>query len=326
MCGSMETVLVYMWSIMLMSPVLLLVYYRRRKSLTNRRLPPGPPGWPLFGNMFDLGDMPHRTLAGLKEKYGPVVWLKLGSVNSMVVLSAKAASELFKNHDLSFVDRSITDTMKSHEYHKASLALAPYGPYWRVLRRICTVEMLVNKRLNESSPVRQKCVHQLVHWVEKEARESRAVHLAMFVFLTSFNMLGNLMLSRDLVDPESKSGSEFFTAMMGLMEWGGHANISDVFPLLKRFDLQGLRKNMDRDIGKALEIASVFFKERDEQKKQQQQNGEGIRTNDFLDVLLEFEGSGKDEPPKLLEKEINIFVLVRHATQIYSTSILSLTT
>lgn len=293
------------WFIVILSPVLAILYYKRKSA--SARLPPGPPGWPLFGNMFDLGKMPHRTLAGLGKEYGPVVWLKFGTINSMVVLTAAAATELFKNHDHTFAERTVTHTMKSHDYDKGSLALAPYGSYWRVLRRICTVEMLVSKKLNETVPLRQRCVGNLIDWIEKEA--GKEVEVAKFVFLGSFNMLGNLMLSRDLVDPQSKAGSEFFDAMMGLMEWSGHANISDVFPCLKWLDLQGLRRNMDRDIGKALAIAAQFFKERAQEKEQQ--TG-GDRKADFLDVLLEFRGKGKEEPERLQEKEINIFILVRN--------------
>lgn len=295
----------YLWFIVILLPALALHYYRRKSGAA--RLPPGPRGWPLFGNMFDLGKMPHRTLAGLAKQYGPVVWLRFGTVNSMVILNAAAATELFKNHDHTFAERTITHTMKSHDYHKGSLALAPYGSYWRVLRRVCTVEMLVSKRLNETEPIRQRCIGNLMNWIGNEAW--REIEVAKFVFLGSFNMLGNLMLSRDLVDPQSKAGSEFFDAMMGLMEWSGHANISDVFPCLRRFDLQGLRRNMDRDIGKALAIAAEFFKERAQEKEQQ--TG-GNRTTDFLDVLIEFRGKGKDEPPRLQERDINIFILVRN--------------
>ncbi|KAA8518636.1 hypothetical protein F0562_016110 [Nyssa sinensis] len=292
-------------SIIILIPALLL--HRRWQKSRSYRLPPGPAGWPVFGNMLDLGTMPHKTLAGLKQYYGPVVWLKLGSLNTMVILTAKAATELFKNHDLSFAERTVTYLMQSHDYNKGSLALAPYGTYWRVLRRICTVEMLVNKRINETVSIRRKCVDDMLLWIQKEANsgaKERAIHLARFVFLASFNMLGNLMLSRDLVDPDSKEGSEFFSAMMGLMEWTGHPNIADLFPWLRRLDFQGLRKKMDRDLGKALMIASGFVKER---IKERQEGGE--RKKDFLDVLLEFEGNGKDEPSKLSEQDINIFIL-----------------
>ncbi|XP_061340228.1 cytochrome P450 76A1-like [Gastrolobium bilobum] len=288
-------------------PLLLFIYsYRRRKiSASNRRLPPGPPGWPIFGNMFQLGEMPHRTLTNLREKYGPVVWLQIGAINTMVILSTKAATVFFKNHDHNFADRTITQTMRVHNYDKSSLALAPYGTYWRIMRRLVTVDMLVTKRINDTASVRRRCVDDMLSWVAKEAREledGRGVHVARFVFLMTFNLLGNLMLSRDLFDPESKDGSEFFTAMMGLMEWGGHPNVTDLFPWLRWLDPQGLKKKMDRDMGIALGIASRFVKERLEEQRDN-------NSRDFLDVLLEFQNSESQEAHNISNKDLNIFIL-----------------
>ncbi|XP_060206643.1 cytochrome P450 76A2-like [Lycium barbarum] len=130
------------------------------------------------------------------------------------------------------------------------------------------------------------------------------IEVTRFVFLSTFNMLGNLMLSRDLVHPGSKEASEFFNAMMRIMEWSGYPNIPDIFPCFRRFDLHGLKKKMHRDMGKALEIASTFVKER---MKKHEDGGE--KKEDFFNVLLEFEGTGKDEPAKLSENQINIFIL-----------------
>ncbi|KAI3706675.1 hypothetical protein L6452_24577 [Arctium lappa] len=302
------------WTLALISStaVFLLILLRRKWAATGgNRQPPAPPGWPLFGNLFNLGAMPHRTVASLATDYGPVVRLKLGSVNTVAILSAKAATELFKNHDLAFVERTITETSRSHDYDRSSLALAPYGMYWRVLRKICTVEMLVAKRINKSTAVRRRCVDNMLSWIEKEAgvvKIGSGVHVAKFVFLTTFNLLGNLMLSRDLADPDSKLASEFFTAMLGMMEWGGHPNISDLYPWLKRFDLLGLRGKMDRDMGNALEIATGWVQERVvERRKEAAHDGE--RRKDFLDVLLDYEGTGKDEPEKMSERDITIFIL-----------------
>ncbi|XP_057504579.1 cytochrome P450 76A2-like [Actinidia eriantha] len=299
------------WFLTILSSTILLLF-RHRKTSGPTRLPPGPPGWPLVGHMFDLGPMPHHTLAGLTQKYGPVIWLRASSKKTMVVQTAKAAEELFRNHDLSFADRSINNLMTSHNYNKGSLALACYGPYWRVLRRICTVEMLVVKRVNETVPVRRKCIDDLLSWIESQVHwEAHGLHVAHFVFLASFNMLGNLMLSRDLVDPESKEGSELFEAIMGLMEWTGHPNIADLFPWLGWFDLQGLRRKMDRDMGNALRIASGYVRERvkERQARNNVDHGGGGKRQDFLDVLLDFEGNGKDEPEKIPDHNVNVFIL-----------------
>ncbi|KAK7396631.1 hypothetical protein VNO78_17769 [Psophocarpus tetragonolobus] len=282
-----------------------LYLHRRKTSSRNRRLPPGPPGWPIFGNMFQLGEMPHRTLTDLRDKYGPVVWLQIGSMNTMAILSADAATVFFKHHDNTFADRTITETMRVHNYDKSSLALAPYGPYWRLMRRLVTVDMLVAKRINDTASVRRKCVKDMLTWVANEAKKSehgRGVHVARFVFLMTFNLFGNLMLSRDLFDPDSEDGSEFFAAMIGLMEWTGHANLTDLFPWLRWLDPQGLRRKMDRDMGKALGIASRFVKDRLEQHSHN-------KSRDFLDVLLDFQTTHRQEALNISDKDLNIFIL-----------------
>ncbi|WRX23930.1 Cytochrome P450 - like 10, partial [Theobroma cacao] len=307
-CEVMDWPTSFLVCLVIFSSSVLFLFFRRRNSNPGK-LPPGPPGWPIIGNMFDLGTMPHRTLTCLRDKYGPVIWLRLGTVNTMALLSTKAATELFKNHDLSFAERNITEIMRAHDYHKSSLALAPYGSYWRVLRRLVTVDMLVNKRINETTCIRRKCVDDMLLWIEDEARKKQGdshrdgIHVARFVFLLTFNLLGNLMLSRDLFDPDSKEGSELFMVMLRLMEWSGQGNIADFFPWLQWLDPQGLKRKMEKDLGKAIEIASKFVKEKLQQKKV----GEDKR--DFLDLLIEFEGNGKDEPAKLSDHELNIFIL-----------------
>ncbi|KAL3716451.1 hypothetical protein ACJRO7_008106 [Eucalyptus globulus] len=222
------------------------------KRSRSHRLPPGPSRWPIFGNLFNLGKMPHRTLSGLREKYGPVIWLRLGSIDTKVILSSRVAAEFFKNHDLNFVERTITDLMQSQEYCKGSIALAPYGTYWRVSRRLLTADMLVAR----------KCVDDMLTWIGEAAstdkvRLREGFHLARFVILMAFNLLGNLILSRDLLDPDSKVGSDIIS-QHGLMEWSGHVTIADLFPWLRWLGPQGLRRKMDRDMGKAMRIASDF--------------------------------------------------------------------
>ncbi|XP_031102070.1 cytochrome P450 76A2-like [Ipomoea triloba] len=293
------------WSAIFLIPGLVFLF-ARKKSSCSYRLPPGPPGLPVFGNIFDLGALPHQTIAEMKNKYGSVIWLRIGSVSTMAILSAKAAAELFKNHDVSFADRKVIDAMKVQGYHKGSLAIAPYGSYWRLLRRIGTVELFVHKRITETVPVRRKCIDDMLLWIEKEAssvQKGTGVKVAHFVFLSAFNLLGNLFLSCDLVDPMSDKASKFFDALKGITQWLGTPNISDIFPGLRWLDLQGLRRKADRDVRTTLEIISTLAKERMNEDRQ-----ESGKRKDFLDVLLEFEGNGKDEPAKLSEHEINVFV------------------
>lgn len=114
------------------------------------------------------------------------------------------ATEFFKNHDVFFAERTISEALKSQGYHKSSMGVAPYGAYWRKLRRICTTEIFTTKRMSESAPIRQKCVNDLLMWIEKEANHegpegTGIIHITQLTFFTLFNIMGNLVLSRDLV-------------------------------------------------------------------------------------------------------------------------------
>lgn len=62
---------------------------------------------------------------------------------------------------------------------------------------------------------------------------------------------------------------------------------------------------MDRDKGKALEIASGFVKERIKEREKTRE-----RKKDILDIVLDFEGSRNDEAAIISKKDVNIFILV----------------
>ncbi|WOH13220.1 hypothetical protein DCAR_0832729 [Daucus carota subsp. sativus] len=307
----MEWMWNYVFGSILFSLMPLFWYFR---SCRRSKLPPGPRGWPVIGNIFDLGSLPHRSLASMKQEYGPVVWLSLGSVKTMVILSAGAAEELFKNHDLSFVDRFSNEAMRSHDLYKCSIALGAYSPYWRTLKRICTVELFSNKRINEAVLIRQKCVDEMLSWIEKhiEKGPSGEIEVIGFVFPAIFNLIGNLTLSRSLMHPYSVTASDFYTAFSGFSECLGRPNISDLFPWLQSLDLQGLRRRTDRDLGKAINIVSGYVHERLNQR--QGMEGKSTDQKDFLDVVLDFEGSGKDEPAKLSHHQITVFLLEMFVT------------
>lgn len=296
------------WSIIIFIFTSTLVLMHRRRKSGSNRLPPGPLGWPVVGHIFSLGKAPHKTITGLKQQYGPVIWLKLGSLDAMVISSAEVAANFFKNHEATFASRPANEAFRSCDFHKSAMVMRPYDGHLCLLRRICAVEMFANNKLNEEAAVRQKCVDDLLGWVEKE--EGCVVHVSHLVFMALYNMIGHLLLSRDLLDPQSKAGSEFLAAAMRVSESLGQPNISDAFPWLKGLDLQGVRKKTDRDMGKLMEVVSGLVKrrivEREEEKRRES------RREDFLDVLLSFEGSGKDEPTKLSEREITIYIMVNY--------------
>lgn len=72
--------------------VLLIVYLGRGK----KRLPPGPRGLPIIGNLLSIDPKtPHESLAKIAWEYGPVCGLHMGSVYTVLLSDPKLVRQLF---------------------------------------------------------------------------------------------------------------------------------------------------------------------------------------------------------------------------------------
>ncbi|CAM6087599.1 unnamed protein product [Calypogeia fissa] len=116
-----------------------------RTSASRRRygqLPPGPRGWPILGSLPSLGTLPHQSLYELSKEYGPLMFLSLGSVKTLVVTSHTYAKEILKTHDKMMASRTIPIVARQLFYNAIDILWMPYGQYWRYLRKVCTVGLL----------------------------------------------------------------------------------------------------------------------------------------------------------------------------------------
>lgn len=120
-------------------------------------LPPGPKPWPIIGNLPHLGTIPHHSLAAMAQTYGPLLHLRLGLVHVVVASSADVARQFLKTHDSKFSNRPPNSGAKHIAYNYQDLVFAPYGPRWRMLRRICSLHLFSTKALDDFRHVRQVC-------------------------------------------------------------------------------------------------------------------------------------------------------------------------
>ncbi|XP_074263216.1 geraniol 8-hydroxylase-like [Silene latifolia] len=233
------------------------------RNSTKFKLPPGPKAWPIIGNIHQLGDKPHRSVAELSKKYGPIMSLKLGTITTVVISSPELAKEMFLKHDLSFSSRTFPDAARVSNHYKHSMVWLPVGPKWRDLRKIAVVQVFTNHRLDSSQGLRQRKVAELVDHVRHCCETGKVVSVGKAAFSTTLNLLSNTFFSIDLGSHDSSSLQEFKDIVWASMELGAKPNVSDFFPLVRHFDLQGVFKKtsvyfekmigvFDRIIGKRL--------------------------------------------------------------------------
>uniref|UniRef100_A0A0E0EW46 Cytochrome P450 n=1 Tax=Oryza meridionalis TaxID=40149 RepID=A0A0E0EW46_9ORYZ len=250
-----------------------------------RRLPPGPRPLPLIGSLHLLGDQPHRSLAGLAKKYGPLMSLRLGAVTTVVVSSPDVVREFLQKHDAVFADRSIPDSIGDHT--KNSVMWLNPGPRWRALRRIMATELFSPHQLDALQQLRQEKVAELVGHVARLAREGAAVDVGRVAFATSLNLLSRTIFSRDLTSLDDRGASwEFKQVITDIMEAAGSPNLSDFYPAIAAVDLQGLRRRCARLF---TQLHRLFDAEMDHRKLHGRHGGpgeNGKEKDDFLEVLL----------------------------------------
>ncbi|CBI36288.3 unnamed protein product, partial [Vitis vinifera] len=153
-----------MEAIYLCLPFFLALYLFTRHWLQKlKNLPPSPfLTFPIIGHLYLLKKPLHRTLADLSARYGPIVFLRLGSRQTLLVSSPSAAEECLSKNDVVFANRPQLLAGKYIGYNYTSMAWANYGDHWRNLRRISALEILSTSRIQMLSGIRSDEVRSLL--------------------------------------------------------------------------------------------------------------------------------------------------------------------
>ncbi|CAN0892017.1 Costunolide synthase [Linum grandiflorum] len=147
-------------------------------TIAQGRVPPGPPKLPVIGNLHQLKSPPHRSLAELASKHGPIMRLQLGQLTTTVISSADLARDILTTHDVTFANRPITAGNRILSYGLLDIGFAPYGPYWRQLRKICKSDLLSSGRVGSFRKIREDEAAKLVREIAEEAQGNEGVNLS----------------------------------------------------------------------------------------------------------------------------------------------------
>ncbi|KAH9623276.1 hypothetical protein KSS87_022238 [Heliosperma pusillum] len=270
----------YILSLILISIILIFFVIRICRNSTKSKSPPGPKPWPIIGNIHQFGDRPHCSVAELSKKYGPIMSLKLGTVTVIVISSPEVAKEMFLKHDLTFSSRTFPDAIRASNHHKHSIVWLPVGPKWRDLRKIAVLHLFTNHRLDSSQGLRQRKVGELVDHVRYCCEKGQVVSIGKAAFTTSLNLLSNTFFSIDLGSHDSSSLQEFKDIASALLELGAKPNVSDFFPMVKYFDLQGLSRKGSIYFEKMVGVFDRII------EKRLSEEGRIVKDDDVLGTLL----------------------------------------
>lgn len=162
-----------------------------------------------------------------------------------------------------------------------------------MLRKICVVKMLSNTTLDSVYELRRGEVRKTVGYIHD--RVGSTVNVGEQVFLTVLNVITNMMWGAGVEGEERESlGAEFREAVAEMVQLLGKPNLSDFFPGLARFDLQGVVKDMNALVPR---FDGIFEKMIGERLKKEEDGKENNGSRDFLQFLLNLKEEGDSKTP-----------------------------
>ncbi|KAK3011695.1 hypothetical protein RJ639_011645 [Escallonia herrerae] len=213
-----------------------------------RNLPPSPfPSLPILGHLLLLLKPPlHRALCKLSARHGPVLLLlHFGSRPVLLVSSPSAAEECLTKNDVVFANRPRFLAGKHLGYNFSVVAWAPYGPHWRNLRRIASVEILSAHRLHALQAIRADEVRLTLRRLFLNGKP--AVEMKSVFFEMMLNVMMRMIAGKRYYGEragEAEEARRFREIVMETFRVAGATNAADFLPLVRWMGVGGLEKRL----------------------------------------------------------------------------------
>lgn len=259
-----------------------------------RNVPEAGGAWPIIGHLHLLNgpQLPHKIFSHMADKYGPIFRLKLGVKQVVIVSDPKIAKECFTTSDMAFASRpkSIASEILGCNY--AMFGVAPYGPYWREMRKIVTIEFLSARRIELLKHIREFEAKSAVketydYWLKnKSSNLNGAVKVEMKEWFGNLimNTMVKMLFGVQYTGNEDEERSKANKVIRRFFELLGTSVVADYFPYLRWLDIGGHEKAM-KETAKEMDCLVGNWLAEHRRKRKLRGNKCGDE-EDFMDVML----------------------------------------
>ncbi|XP_030516373.2 premnaspirodiene oxygenase-like [Rhodamnia argentea] len=264
-----------------------LISNRHGTKRFNLRLPPGPKKLPVIGNLHQMfGELPHHRLTSLAKTYGPVFHLQLGELPMAVISTPEVAKEVLKTQELTFAEKPLLQVAKITSYENSSMIFAPYGEYWRQLRKICVLELLSVKRVRSFTWARDVEVNNLIKHIESSSGLPLNLSEKIFACINS-------IICKAAFGQNCKQQDELISSIQEVVRLGSGLSLAELFPSLPFLVyINGMKYKLDKVKQKYDEILNTILADHKMQREQCLAKPEDTQDKeDLVDVLLRLQES-----------------------------------
>ncbi|KAL1547503.1 labd-13Z-ene-9,15,16-triol synthase, chloroplastic-like [Salvia divinorum] len=272
------------------------------KSNHAGKSPPGPRGIPILGYLpFMSSRNMLQQLADLSQQYGPIYKLRLGSKQAVVITSPSLLKQVVRDQDHIFAHRDATAAALAFSRGARDVVFSPPNSSWRAMRKVLVRETQSSAGLDASRELRRDEIRKAVRSVYDKI--GLPVAFGQLVFQTEVSLLMSLMWGGVDHSGEGRErlGREFRAINSEISDLLGKPNVSDLFPVLSRLDLQGVERQMGKVVDSLDKILEEFISQHEKLSGSMVKN-EGRK--DFLQIVLEHKEKKDSDLPTLSRDQI----------------------
>ncbi|KAF7817541.1 cytochrome P450 CYP82D47-like [Senna tora] len=244
--------------------------------------------WPVIGHLHLLGgpESPHLTLANMADKYGPIFGIRLGVHPCLIISNWEMAKECFIVNDRALASRPKLLAFEIMGYDFAMIGFSPYGNLWRHVRKMATLEVLSNHRLESLKHVKES----EVKWAMKETYEwwlkskSGRCEMKKWFGDIALNVVFRMVVGRRFEEIEGKE--RLRKTLRDFFDLSGSFTVSDALPFLRWLDLDGKEKAMNKTFKELDQNARLWLEQHKTNRDCQSPRQTKAKHGDFIDVLL----------------------------------------
>ncbi|XP_020585550.1 cytochrome P450 81E8-like [Phalaenopsis equestris] len=271
----MDAIIMFTCLVLLLSLLLTKLFIGQKNKKKN--FPPSPPNsLPILGHLHLLKKPLHQSLARLSAEHGPLLLLRFGIRPVLVVSSASLAEECFTTNDVALADRPRFSSVSVTTYNYTILPFAAYGPHWREMRRIATIEALSSHRLACFADVRAEEVRALArHFYHNTGRvELRSSLFGLAVNIIMRTIAGIRYYGED--DENDKKVYKLKEVIEKIISLSGVTNVGDFLPAsIGWIACRGVKRKMARYHKYRDEIFQSLIEEHRRSRKEEADNKNG---------------------------------------------------
>ncbi|XP_040018577.2 cytochrome P450 2F2 isoform X1 [Gasterosteus aculeatus] len=273
------------------------------KSRRPKNFPPGPPVWPILGNILDLSlENPLKDFERLKKTYGNVYSLFLGPKPVVVMNGMKTIKEALVTKGVDFAGRP-QDLFVNDSTQRKGVILADYGSSWKEQRRFALMNL---RNFGMGKDSMEERIHGEIQYTVDTLEKSIGKSFSpqnMFHNAAS-NIICQVLFGKrfEYQDETMKTLVQCFTENAKIAN-GPWAMLYDSFPLIRSLPLPF--RQAFKNVETCQKIAKTLMNEH----KQTRVPGE---PRDFVDCYLDRLDKPGDDRSSFSEEQLTMYILDLH--------------